>query len=87
MDCIAKMAHSQKRRRGNTPRYCKIAITRFWTRLKCSKTHAKVCSTKVKEVYIGGKFKANDTIFERLERVNINIKEEDRYYKYVSTYD
>ena len=38
-------------------------------------------------MYIGRKFKTNDTIFERLERVNINIKEEDRYYKYVSTYD
>ena len=41
------------------------------------KTHAKVCCTEVKEVYIGGKFKTSDTIFERLERVNINIKEED----------
>ena len=45
------------------------------------KRHAKVCTTEVKEVYIGGKFRTNDTIFERLERVGIKVKEEDRYYK------
>ena len=38
--------------------------------------HAKVCSTEVEEVYIGGKFKTNDTISERLERVGIKIKED-----------
>ena len=51
------------------------------------KRHAKVCCTEVEEVYIGGKFKTNDTVFERLDRVGIKVQEEDRYYKYVSTYD
>ena len=49
--------------------------------------HAKVCCTDVKEVYIGGKFKTNDTIFERLDRLGIKIPEKDRYYEYVSAYD
>ena len=37
MDCIAKMAHVQNRRGGNTVKYCKIATTRFCTCLKCNK--------------------------------------------------
>ena len=49
--------------------------------------HAKVCCTEVEELYIGGKFKTNDTIFERLDKVGIKIQEQDRYYKFVSTYD
>ena len=49
--------------------------------------HAEICCTDVEEVYIGGKFKTNDTIFERLEKIGIKVEEKDRYYKYVSTYD
>ena len=49
--------------------------------------HAKVCCTEVEELYIGGKFKTNDTIFERLYKVGIEVQEQDRYYKFVSTYD
>ena len=50
--------------------------------------HAKTCCTEIKEVYVGGKFKTNETIFERLHRVmGINVPEVDRYYKFVSVYD
>ena len=42
---------------------------------KCclSSSHAKVCCTEIEEVYIGGKFKTNDTIFERLDRIGIKV--------------
>ena len=50
--------------------------------------HRKTYSTEIEEVYISGKFKTNETIFERLYRVmGINVAEEDRYYKFVSVYD
>ncbi len=41
-------------------------------------SHAKICCTDIKEVFIGGKYKTNDTLFERLEKIGINIPEEDR---------
>ena len=44
------------------------------------KRHIKSCCTDIEEVYPGGKFKTNDTIFERLEKVGIKVPEKDRYY-------
>ena len=60
---------------------------RTFNRTDSLNRHAKVCCTEVEELYIGGKFKTNDTIFERLDKVGIKIQEQDRYYKFVSTYD
>ena len=36
---------------------------------------------------MGGKFKTNTTIFEKLEKVGIKVPESDRYDKFISTYD
>ena len=61
---------------------------RTFNRTNNLKTHAKACCTEIEEIYVGGKFKTNDTIFERLYRVlGIDVPECDRYYKYLSVYD
>ena len=51
------------------------------------KTHSKVCCTEQEEVYIGGKFHRDQTIFERLEKEGFHTQEEDRYYPFISVFD
>ena len=62
---------------------------RIFNRTDSLNRHAKICNTEIEEIYLGGKFKTNDTLFERLEnwKIKIKVPEEDRYYRYISTYD
>ena len=76
---------------SNYQRYAKrfqcLQCNRTFDRTDNLSRHTKICNTEVEEVYIGGKFKTNDTIFERMEKVGINVPESDRYYKFISTFD
>jgi hypothetical protein len=47
----------------------------------------KTCCTEIEEIYVGGKFLINDTIFDKLEKVGIKVQEPDRYYKFISAFD
>ena len=49
--------------------------------------HAKTCCTDTIELFPGGKFKVEQTLFERLEDYGYNVKEQDRYCKFISVYD
>ena len=49
--------------------------------------HAETCRTDKEEVYIGGKFRRDKTLFERLEDEGIYIPEEHRFYPFVSVFD
>ena len=50
--------------------------------------HVKICKPGIREVYLGGKFDAHhDSIFDKLEKIGISVKESDRYYKFVSVFD
>ena len=50
--------------------------------------HIKLCSPGIKEIYKGGKFDAHlETIFERLDKIGINVPQTDRYYDFVSVFD
>ena len=51
------------------------------------KRHAKVCSTEIREIYVGGKYRNKNTIFEELEALEINVPEALRYYPYFSCFD
>ena len=38
-------------------------------------------------MYVGGKFRTNNTIFERLEKEGIVIPQEQRFYPFISVFD
>ena len=60
-----------------------------WVSNKCChlKRHAKKCSTKIEEFYIGGKYRNKKTIFEELEALEISVPEELKYYPYYSCFN
>lgn len=60
---------------------------RIFDRSDSLKKHIEVCCTEKEEVYIGGKFKRDETIFERLEKEGYVINEEDRYYPFITVFD
>ena len=63
---------------------CKRIFKEIWN----LKRHTKKCSTEIQEIYIGGKYKNNNTIFEDLESIaNIIVPAEHRYYEYFSCFD
>ena len=39
--------------------------------------HTKTCCIEKEEVYLGGKFKKDETLFQRLEKEGINVTEEN----------
>ena len=49
--------------------------------------HVKSCCTEQSEIYDGGKYKRDMTLFERLELAGYVVPKADRYYEYVSCYD
>ena len=49
--------------------------------------HVKTCCTEKKEIYAGGKYRRDRTLFERLEREGIIVPEQDRYYEYFTCFD
>ena len=64
--------------------------------LKCSKLfkrewdmkrHNKNCFERTKLFFPGGFHNTNQTIFEKLHSLNINIPEQDRYYPYYAVWD
>ena len=63
---------------------CKLC-DRIFNQTNNLKRHLKTCKTEIKEIFSGGKLYSRKTLFERLEEVEIIIK--DRYYKYVSCFD
>ena len=65
---------------------CKLC-DRVFDRADNLKRHSKECCTEQEEIYVGGKFHRDQTIFERLEEEGFQIPEEDRYYPFVSVFD
>ena len=65
------------------------ACDRMFNQTKNLNRHAKICCAEIEEIYVGGKFKPNETLFERLEswKIGINVPEKERYYRYVSAFD
>ena len=64
--------------------------------LKCSKLfkrewnmkrHNKNCFERTKLIFPGGFHNTNQTIFDKLHSLNINIPERDRYYPYYAVWD
>ena len=51
------------------------------------KTHNKNFLERTKLVFPGGFHNTNHTIFEKLQSLNIDIPEEDRYYPYYAVWD
>ena len=51
------------------------------------KAHIPTCNTGTEEIYVGGKFKPRETVFDWLEKENFYVPESDRYYKYFSVFD
>ena len=51
------------------------------------KRHVDICCTEKEEIYVGGKFRQSDTIFERLKKEGIDIPQEDRFYPFISVFD
>ena len=68
-------------------RYKCLMCERIFDQACNLKTHTKTCSNEVKEVYVGGKFKPKETIFDWLAKEGYDVPEEDRYYKFISVYD
>ncbi len=49
--------------------------------------HIRRCQVEVEEIYVGGKFKIKPTVFEALDKLNINVPKEDRYDTLFSVFD
>ena len=60
---------------------------RIFNRSDNLQRHVMTCSNDVKEVYVGGKYKPKETIFQLLEKEGYVVPKEDRYYKFVSVFD
>ena len=49
--------------------------------------HSETCCTEKEEIYLGGKYRKDRTIFERLELEEFEIPDEDRYFPFFSCFD
>ncbi|KAJ8314770.1 hypothetical protein KUTeg_006920 [Tegillarca granosa] len=49
--------------------------------------HQRICTNKTKYVFPGGFFKANESIFEKLEQFGIVVPETERIFPWFITYD
>ena len=68
-------------------RYQCLNCDRIFDRANSLSRHINTCNTEIKEFFHGGKYKSDNTLFERLENIGLNVTQEDRFYPYFSCYD
>ena len=68
-------------------RYQCMMCERIFNHVRSLKKHSDICCTEIEESYNGGKLRPVETIFDWLEKEEINIPENERYYKFVSVFD
>ena len=60
---------------------------RIFDQVRSLKAHIPTCCTDIQEIYVGGKFRPKETVFDWLEKEDFNVPESDRYFKYFSVFD
>ena len=51
------------------------------------KRHIKTCCTEQKEIFVGGKYKRDRALFQRLEQAGYHTENDDQYCPLISTFD
>ena len=51
------------------------------------KRHAKTCCNEQQNIYVGGKYKKDLSLFQRLENAGYVVPEGDRFYPLISSFD
>ena len=63
------------------------SCSKMWKSAWLLKRHLQTCKQRVKYIFKGGVYSLPQTIFQRLEHVNISVPEQIRYYPFFITYD
>jgi hypothetical protein len=67
--------------------YMCTSCQKMWKSAWTLKRHMQTCNEKVKTIYKGGVYALPQTIFQKLEGVNVIVPLQERVYPYFITYD
>ena len=62
-------------------------MSKLWNKVWQMNRHERTCNQVTKKKYVGVSYQPEPTVFELLNDEGIMVKEEDRYYPYLITYD